>query len=416
MQSDDDKPQVGYWKTHKYTKLNIEKIVKSYWGDHYLEKLIKKVEQLPRSYNIEFRIKRNQAFLAALFITGGIMEEVLTLKKNNFDLENKEANKYNAFLVKDMEVLKKRTRGTSIPTTRTFPIWQDDPLIEYLIDWINDDEINHYLFPAKPGNKVPMSYWSGYRIVKDVKNQLKRDEPIVSSWFREQRKYYLIKKKGFSVFDLQAYFAMTTTPEKPHAPKHWKNLLTTAYSFEQEKKSKKKGAKTFRISSARVEGAAKVMKLLYSTNFLFKAKKGAILFREDNLKLISELFTPCQNEPQFITKIACLANLFEVPVKPLKKLVNNPENKRSIKLVEQWLVNQSRYEPAMIKTWENIITLRNVEPIHSIRSGEKAGWVLNALNFFDTQFPVNNYSKLWDNILERFIKSLESWQKILQEL
>jgi hypothetical protein len=410
------KAQVGYWKTHKYSKLNIENIVKSYWGDHYLEKLIKKLENIPRSYNQDFRLKRDKAFFAALFITGGIMKEVLTLKKDNFDLENKEARKYNAYVVKDMEVLKKRTKGTSIPTTRTFPIWQDDPSIEYLIEWVNDDDDNNYLFPAKPWEDVPMSYDNGYHIIEAVRNQLKRDEPILSSWFREQRKYYLIKKKGFSVYDLQAYFAMTTTPEKPHAPKHCQNLLTSAYAFEQEKMSKKKGGKTLRISSARVEEAAKVMKLLYSTNFLFKAKKGAILFREDNLRLISELFTPCQNEPQFITKIACLSNLFEVPIKPLKKLVEDSENKRPIKLVEKWLINQRKYEPNIVKTWENIITLRNAEPIHSIRSSEKASWVLNALNFFDTQFPVNDYSKLWDNILEMFTKSLESWQRILQEL
>jgi len=37
-------------------------------------------------------------------------------------------------------------------------------------------------------------------------------------------------------------------------------------------------------------------------------------------------------------------------------------------------------------------------------------------NFFETQYPVSDYSNLWDKILEKFITSLESWQKILQDL
>lgn len=90
------------------------------------------------------------------------------------------------------------------------------------------------------------------------------------------------------------------------------------------------------IPKRKFEQSAKIMKLLYATNFLFKAKKKAILFKEDNLKLISELFTPCQNEPQFNTKIACLSNLFEVPLKPLRKLVDEPENMKAIKLLEQF--------------------------------------------------------------------------------
>ena len=400
-------PQEGYWKTHKYTKRNIEKIVKSYCGDHYLEKLIKKVDEIPRSANQDFRRKRDKAFLSALFITGGIMKEVLTLKKENFDRNNERARKFNAYLVKDMEVLKKRTKGTSIPTTRTFPIWRDDPLIKYLIDWL--DEIDNYLFPAKPWTDVPMSYHNGYDIIEAVKNQLKREEPIVSSWFREQRKYYLMKKKGFSVYDIQGYFSMTTTPDKSQATKHWQNLLTTAQNFEQD-------AETLRISKGRFEQAGNVMKLLYANNFLFKAKKEAILFREDNLKLISELFTPCKNEPQFITKIACLYNLFDVPLKPLKKLVDEPENMAAIKLVKTWLKNQDKYDQNMIETWENIVTLRNAEPIHANISSKKASWVLNALKFFKTQYPVSDYSKLWENILQKFITSLESWQKILQNL
>ena len=89
---------------------------------------------------------------------------------------------------------------------------------------------------------------------------------------------------------------------------------------------------------------------------------------------------------------------------------------KSIKLVEQWLNDEGTKEANMIETWENIVTLRNAEPIHANISSEKASGVLSALKFFKAQYPIIDYSKLWENILDKFIISLESWQKLLQDL
>ena len=82
--------------------------------------------------------------------------------------------------------------------------------------------------------------------------------------------------------------------------------------------------------------------------------------------------------------------------------------------MKTWLENQGKYDQNMVETWENIVTLRNT--IHANISSEKASWVLKALKFFKTSYPVSDYSKLWDNILEKFITSLEYWQKILQSM
>jgi len=66
----------------------------------------------------------------------------------------------------------------------------------------------------------------------------------------------------------------------------------------------------------------------------------------------------------------------------------------------------------MIETWKNIISLRNMAPLHAkTREGE----LMRALNFFGIAFPIN-YPGFWNGILDRFSVSLEEWQRILQEL
>jgi hypothetical protein len=389
-------------KRKKFHKASMREEVTEYCGNELLKELIQKCNETRVVTDRNYRIKRDKALIALLFLTGGRISEVLMLKKKNFDFDNEEAKRNNAFLIKDMELLK-QSIGIGKPKreTRTFPIWKDDPLVQYVYEWL--PEIEHDLFS--------LSRHRAWQIVFEVGKRLDRPIHINPSWFREQREHYLIEKKGFSPYIVQAYFKFFHPPKILRRHKDWQNILAVTRKFEQETINTRT-----RIPKGKVQQSAKIMNLLYATNFLFKAKKEATLFREDILKLISELFTPCQNEPQFITKIACLYNLFDVPLKPLKNLVDEPENKGSIKLVKEWLINQGKCDQKMIETWENIVTLRNAEPIHANISSEKANLVLNALKFFETRYPVNDYSKLWDNILEKFISSLESWQNILQEL
>jgi len=137
------------------------------------------------------------------------------------------------------------------------------------------------------------------------------------------------------------------------------------------------------------------------------------LFREDNLKIVNSLYTPCSNENDFTAKLAGLAALFEVELAPLRRLVKEAGDLRSIRLVEKWLQdNTIVYDPNMIETWRNIISLRNMAPLHA---KTRAGELMRALNFFGITFPIN-YPRFWNAILDKFSVSLEEWQGILQEL
>lgn len=163
------------------------------------------------------------------------------------------------------------------------------------------------------------------------------------------------------------------------------------------------------------ELATRITTLLGNTNLIFDGKRdGAKLFREDNRRLISELYNPCQNEPEFVTKIACLTNLFEVPLEPLRNLVTDPEERRSIKLVEKWLQDDNiQYNEEMIDTWTHLMVIRNAEPLHARTN---AGNYLESLNFFGINYPITNYGEAWTKILEKISISLELWQEILQNL
>lgn len=167
----------------------------------------------------------------------------------------------------------------------------------------------------------------------------------------------------------------------------------------------------------RDERATEIVKLLVDTNIVFLAKKNAKFLREDHPNAVSQLHTPCCDYNDFIVKIASLATLFEVDLRPLRRLVASPGRKGSIKLIEDFLNQQQiTYDSDMIQTWKNIKTLRNMPPLHAgRRNSREARRYLRALRFFRTTFPID-YSKLWDHILDRFLDSLRKWQQVLQQI
>ncbi|GAJ02254.1 unnamed protein product, partial [marine sediment metagenome] len=68
----------------------------------------------------------------------------------------------------------------------------------------------------------------------------------------------------------------------------------------------------------------------------------------------------------------------------------------------------------MIKTWRNIVTLRNMDPMHPYVDSKE---LLQILSFFGLKKEIPfNPTLLWDEILDKFLSSLEQWQKILNKL
>lgn len=160
--------------------------------------------------------------------------------------------------------------------------------------------------------------------------------------------------------------------------------------------------------------ATRITTLIGATNTTFQAKKEAKLFLEENRRIIMELFNPCENEIEFTSKIASLAALFRAQIRPLKKLIQDPGDRGSIRIIEKWLQDSNiEYDSSMIETWLNIVSLRNMAPIHHTDPIE----LKRILDYFGIpmRFPLD-YSSLWDSILNKFLISLEQWQEILNNL
>ena len=160
-------------------------------------------------------------------------------------------------------------------------------------------------------------------------------------------------------------------------------------------------ARSYLISKSRDERGIQIITKIIQTNILFEGKIGPKLFLENNIRIITDLITPCNSENDLYIKNARLSSLFDVNLDPFKKLVKSPNNKKSISLVEDWLAENSiKYEPSMIETWRNIVKLRNMDPMHPYVNSKE---LLNILDFFDLKKKIPyNSALLWDSILDKF--------------
>jgi integrase len=224
-------PKKGYWRNRKFQKPSMREEVTDYCGDKFLEELTAKCDETAYKNKQDYFRKRDKALVAALFLTAGRVSEVLILKKNNFDLDNEEAKRADAFLVRDMVLLRRSTvKGKRRRVTRTFPIWHDEPLVPYLSKWL--PEIDGYLFPSDKKKNRHMGRARVHQIVSDLGTRLDIPVHINASWFRVQREYYLVKKKGFSPYDVQAYIGLRQPPNIFRHREDWQNLLSVARPVE----------------------------------------------------------------------------------------------------------------------------------------------------------------------------------------
>jgi integrase len=80
-------------KKAKFHKVSMKEIVTEYGGNELLEEIIQKCNETRFTTDQDYRIKRDKALIALLFLTGGLIREVLMLKKKNFVFENEIAKK-----------------------------------------------------------------------------------------------------------------------------------------------------------------------------------------------------------------------------------------------------------------------------------------------------------------------------------
>jgi hypothetical protein len=186
-----------------------------------------------------------QGLVAALFETGGRVSEVLELRKDHFNMSLHP----DLIVVEHMPILKRyelvdkvpdesRKRGFKWVTRRKsdyrfFPIRKDEPLVPYLIKWIN-------MAPSK--KLFNFSRLDVYIMLRDAGRVLNKpipftrhraeNRPLMSSeifphLLRAERASQLASEYGFDVFALRQFFGWK--PRKldmaeKYASLDWKGL------------------------------------------------------------------------------------------------------------------------------------------------------------------------------------------------
>jgi integrase len=167
--------------------------IREYLGDSFLEDLIKECDKTPHkgatSKRLDYLRNRDKAIVATIFLTGGYVREVLSLRKRNFDFEDKEAKRRNAFLVKGMKVVRHREEQ----------IFYADPLVQYLFDWLK-------LLPEEDDQIFRLEPVRVEEIIRDLGKRM--NFPISPLDLRNQRGLYLVEKRGFDSIDVQRYLGM----------------------------------------------------------------------------------------------------------------------------------------------------------------------------------------------------------------
>ncbi|MCJ7731591.1 site-specific integrase [Candidatus Bathyarchaeota archaeon] len=211
-----------YWKAHgdEYTRASVGEDVEEFVGWDTLMGLVEECERSeykpcpawdmdPFDYR-ERLIIRDQALIAALFLTGGRVSEVVGLRVSNFEVLPLDIR------VKGMAVLKrykkidsyldeqgrKRFVTEKITMTRgTFSISRDEPLVPYLLDWIKESE--DYLFPS-PSRNLHLCRQRAYQIVTSIGDRV--GVQVWNHWFRSQRASQLATEYSFDIQVLADWF------------------------------------------------------------------------------------------------------------------------------------------------------------------------------------------------------------------
>jgi len=231
-----------YWKVHgqEYQRASIKNI-KRFIGWNFLLDLIEECNNtLYRLDQVELLRQRDKGLIAALFLTGGRIKEVVQLRKANFDFET--GKHLGVVVVKGMKLVKRfekigewmeftevlptnvmkrlykwdekehmyyrrRWRTEPLDVARDdFPIWLDDRLFPFFKEWF--DSVEDYLFPAgkiRKKSKLPhLSTVRCYQIVRGLGGRL--GTHLYDHWFRAQRASQLVKERKYNAEKLLRFF------------------------------------------------------------------------------------------------------------------------------------------------------------------------------------------------------------------
>jgi len=240
----------GYWATVPYYRLSVSEFVEEFCG---WQPLIQLVELMPETW------QRERAFVATLFETGGRVSEVLALKSGNFEVREAEGliivrgmalyKRYRKIAEQQTEDGKKHWITERVEKFRKpYPILLKEPLVPYMLSWIEQTPENGYLFPSPYRKGKPLSRFWAYKLIRrldkavqdDLRQKLGLSKPFVVDgkkvsdrlhlwlhWFRSQRASQLVSDYGFELHDLIDWFSWEHLETAlTYSRRGWRGLAT----------------------------------------------------------------------------------------------------------------------------------------------------------------------------------------------
>lgn len=247
--------KVGYWSTHAYPERKSMDDVLTFVGWDKIKELVRTCElqyydewKSPKRDSSYF-IERDKALITVLFLTGGRVNEVLSLRHENFDFSHSEyitvksmllekvfrkvrayievldnpprknvfASLYEPKLLDDGRTVWSRKRWeTDINSKKVrerrirkdFPIFEDEPLVPILENWVKNSD--GLLFPSYDIRRIgkPMTSVRCWQIVKNVGRICNLD--LWNHWFRIQRASQLFYEYDLTWEELKLWFSWQT--------------------------------------------------------------------------------------------------------------------------------------------------------------------------------------------------------------
>jgi len=162
----------------------------------------------------------------------------------------------------------------------------------------------------------------------------------------------------------------------------------------------------------RLERASQIISLIRDINTVFEMKKNVPLLSE-SMGLVLDILYDCDSEDTLQSNITEAMTIFEIKLDTLRSLVSDPNDKKSIRLLRDYLdETHVSYDETMFKTWFHMALLRNY--FDHKRDTDKLKAVLT---YFDEpkRMPLNS-SRLWIKILDSFEDSLIELLRIVNSL
>jgi len=174
------------------------------------------------------------------------------------------------------------------------------------------------------------------------------------------------------------------------------------------------------ITDSRFESAvalsANIIDLRDNINAIFGEKFGGRLLALPQERALNELSRQCENEAEFSFRVVSLCSLVvAIETKCLKISDNNGKNLGSIDKLGVFLRTNFPNESTSINEIMDSISaynqLRRMYPVHT----DRARGVLEAYNYFGIEYPINDFQKTWEILLQNYHKLLSNLLNIIRD-